>query len=405
MAPGKKPELLSPAGDWERLEAAVAYGADAVYLAGKSYGMRAAPANFSEEELERAVAYCHRHGVRVYVTCNTLPRNEELPGLAEFLGVCGEIGVDAFILSDLGVMAMARERAPRVARHVSTQTGIVNWAAARACRDLGAARVVLAREVPLQEIRGIREHCPEELELEAFVHGAMCVSFSGRCLLSNYLTDRDANRGQCSQPCRWEYALFEKERPGRAFTLVQEQQGAYIFNSNDLCMIEHIPEMAAAGVSSLKIEGRAKSNYYVACVTQAYRRAIDFFWEHPGEPLPAEILAETEKISHRPYSQGFYFGGEPGQTPDRSHYTRRYELAAVCEGRQGEYLLLRQRNRFFRGTEIDVLQPGRTPFSAPLAELYNEDWEPIETANHAEMRVYWKTDAPVGPGAFLRMKK
>lgn len=401
----QKPELLSPAGDMERLTAAVRYGADAVYLAGKTFGMRAAPANFGEEELARAVAYCHENGVRVYVTCNTLPRNDELSNLPPFLKSCQDMGVDAFIISDLGVLALAKEHAPRVERHVSTQTGIVNYAAARACWDLGAKRVVLAREVPLDEIRGIRENTPPQLELEAFAHGAMCVSFSGRCLLSNYMTGRDANRGQCAQPCRWEYFLTEKERPNRQFTLIQEEKGAYIFNSNDLCMIEHIPEMIRAGVSSLKIEGRAKSAYYVACVTAAYRRAIDFFWEHPGEPLPPEILEETEKISHRAYSQGFYFGGEPGQTPDRSQYTRAYELAAVSLGRQGNYVNLRQRNRFFRGDTVDVLQPGRAPFTAELTELYNEDWEPIDAAPHAEMTVYWKTSLEVGEGAFLRIKK
>lgn len=403
--PLKKPELLCPAGDMSRLRAAVAYGADAVYLAGKRFGMRAAPANFSEEEMAQAVRYCHERGVKVHVTCNTLPRNDEMEEMPQFLRSCAAAGVDAFIISDLGVLALAREAAPGVQRHVSTQTGIVNFAAARACYDLGASRIVLAREVPLTEIAGIREKCPEELELEAFVHGAMCVSFSGRCLLSNYMTGRDANRGQCAQPCRWEYSLREKRRPDEEFTLVQQQEGAYIFNSNDLRMMEHIPAMMAAGIDSLKIEGRAKSDYYVAAVTQAYRRAIDWYWEHPGEPLPQEILAETEKISHRPYSAGFYLGGEPGQTPDRSHYTRNYELAAVSEGRQGECVLLRQRNRFFRGQEVDALQPGRLPFTARLEEIFDEDMLPIDAAPHAEMKVFWKTDCPVAAGAYLRVKK
>jgi len=294
-----KLELLAPAGDMERLVSAVRYGANAVYLAGKSFGMRAAPQNFGERELEQAIAFCHENGVKVYVTCNTLPRNGELSELPKFLSLCGELGVDAFIISDLGVLSMAKQYAPRVDRHISTQTGIVNYEAARTCFELGASRVVLAREVTLQEIAEIRTKTPPELELEAFVHGAMCVSFSGRCLLSNYMTGRDANRGQCAQPCRWEYFLTEKERPDRHFTIVQEEKGAYIFNSNDLRMIEHIPELAAAGVTSLKIEGRAKSAYYVASVTSAYRQAIDFFEERPGQPLPPEILEETEKISHR----------------------------------------------------------------------------------------------------------
>ena len=401
----RKPELLAPAGDMERLRAAVDYGADAVYLGGKNFGMRSAPANFSCQELEEGVALCHRRGVKVYVTCNTLPRNQELPEMVPFLKFCQEAGVDGFILSDLGVMALAKEHAPQVERHISTQFGVVNYAAAQACFELGASRVVLAREVPLSEIREIREKVDPRLELEAFAHGSMCVSFSGRCLLSNYLTGRDANRGQCAQPCRWEYTLVEKERPRREFEIFQEERGTYIFNSNDMRMIQHIPAMMEAGISSLKLEGRAKSAYYVACVTQAYRRAIDFFSEHPEEELPASILEETEKISHRTYSTGFYFGDEPGEMPDRGQYTRNYELVAICQGREGDYLRLTQRNRFFAGQEVDILQPGKEPLLATLDQLKNGDWEPIEKAPHAEMTVYWKTDLEVQPGAYLRVKK
>ena len=401
----RKPELLAPAGDMERLRAAVDYGADAVYLGGKNFGMRSAPANFSCQELEEGVALCHRRGVKVYVTCNTLPRNQELPEMVPFLKFCQEAGVDGFILSDLGVMALAKKHAPQVERHISTQFGVVNYAAAQACFELGASRVVLAREVPLSEIREIREKVDPRLELEAFAHGSMCVSFSGRCLLSNYLTGRDANRGQCAQPCRWEYTLVEKERPQREFEIFQEERGTYIFNSNDMRMIQHIPAMVDAGITSLKLEGRAKSAYYVACVTQAYRRAIDFFWEHPEEELPASILEETEKISHRTYSTGFYFGDEPGEMPDRGQYTRNYELVAICQGREGDYLRLTQRNRFFAGQEVDILQPGREPVLATLDQLKNGDWEPIEKAPHAEMTVYWKTDLEVQPGAYLRVKK
>ena len=400
-----KPELLAPAGDRERLEAAVAYGADAVYLAGKSFGMRSAPANFGEEELRDAVSYCHERGVKVYVTCNTLPRNQEFEELPSFLAACQDMGVDAFILSDLGVLALAKQVAPQVERHVSTQTGIVNYAAAQVCWELGASRVVLAREVPLSEIKGIRERVDPRLELEAFVHGAMCMSFSGRCVISNYMTGRDANRGECAQPCRWEYHLVEAQRPGQVYTLVQEEKGAYFFNSNDLRMIDAIPQMMDAGVASLKIEGRAKSAYYVACVTAAYRQAIDFAWEHPGEPLPASILEETEKISHRPYSHGFYFGGEPGQTVDRSHYARGYELVAICLGREGDRLRLTERNRFFKGQQVDILQPGKPSLTASLDELFNEEGEPLEVAPHAEMTVYWKTDLPVEAVAYLRVKK
>ena len=325
--------------------------------------------------------------------------------MVPFLKFCQEAGVDGFILSDLGVMALAKKHAPQVERHISTQFGVVNYAAAQACFELGASRVVLAREVPLSEIREIREKVDPRLELEAFAHGSMCVSFSGRCLLSNYLTGRDANRGQCAQPCRWEYTLVEKERPQREFEIFQEERGTYIFNSNDMRMIQHIPAMMEAGISSLKLEGRAKSAYYVACVTQAYRRAIDFFSEHPEEELPASILEETEKISHRTYSTGFYFGDEPGEMPDRGQYTRNYELVAICQGREGDYLRLTQRNRFFAGQEVDILQPGREPVLARLDQLKNGDWEPIEKAPHAEMTVYWKTDLEVQPGAYLRVKK
>ena len=400
-----KPEVLSPAGDMERLEAAVRYGADAVYLAGKDYGMRAAPGNFTREEMARGIGFCHQNGVKVYVTCNTLPRNHELRELPDFLAFCQQAGADGLIVSDLGVLALAREYAPGAELHVSTQTGIVNYAAARACLELGASRVVLARELPLKEIGEIRRNTPPELQLEAFVHGSMCVSFSGRCLLSNYMAGRDANRGQCAQPCRWEYYLTEKQRPNQQFSIIEQAGGTYILNSNDLRMIEHIPAMMAAGISSLKIEGRAKSAYYVACVTAAYRRAVDFFWENPGLPLPREILEETEKISHREYSPGFYFGGEPGQTPDRSQYTRTYEVAAVCEGRQGDYAVLRERNRFFRGDQADVLQPGKEPFTAELSQIYNQDWEPIESAPHAEMLVYWKTPLELEKGAYLRIRR
>ena len=271
------------------------------------------PRTLGRRELREAVAYCHARGVKVYVTCNTLPRNGEFEELPSFLTACQDMGVDAFIISDLGVLALAGKVAPQVERHISTQTGIVNFAAAQVCWELGAKRVVLAREVPLSEIKGIRERVDPGLELEAFVHGAMCMSFSGRCVISNYMTGRDANRGECAQPCRWEYHLVEAQRPGEVYSLVQEEKGAYFFNSNDLRMIDAIPQMMDAGITSLKIEGRAKSAYYVACVTAAYRRAIDFAWEHPGEPLPAAILAETEKISHRPYSHGFVLWGEPAR--------------------------------------------------------------------------------------------
>ena len=399
-----KPELLSPAGDLERLDAALHFGADAVYLAGQEFGMRSAPANFSNEELKLAVERAHARGVRIYVTCNTLPRNDEFDRLPEFLSYCDSIGVDAFIVTDLGVLQLAKKYAPHVEVHISTQAGIVNFASANAFYDLGAKRVVLARELSLEEIREIRSRTPKDLEIEAFVHGAMCVSFSGRCLLSNYLTGRDANHGECAQPCRWDYYLTERTRPEQHFPVMASPKGTYIFNANDMCMIEHVPELIEAGISSFKIEGRAKAAYYVASTTHAYRHAIDHALEHPGEPMPRWIEEETRKISHRNYCTGFYFGNDPGQNPERIGYNRRYEVAAVCESWENGLLTLSQRNRFFKGDVFDVLQPGSEPFTVQLQEIFNGDMEPIENAPHPTMRVFAKCETPIAPGAYLRMR-
>lgn len=410
-----KPELLSPVGDMERLRAAVQFGADAVYMAGKVFGMRATPSNFTDDEMREAVSFAHENHVKVYITCNTLPRNDELAELPAFLTLCNEIGVDALIISDLGVLSMAKKYAPDVELHISTQTGVVNYVGAQALYDLGAKRVVLARELSLEEIKGIRENTPPELEIETFVHGAMCMSFSGRCLLSNYMTDRDANRGECSQPCRWkydvgesvgekEYYVTEKKRPNEHFKLEPTEKGTFIFNSRDMCLIEHIPELVRAGVSSLKIEGRAKSAYYVASVTSAYRRAIDFFFEHPDEQLPFSIADEVNKISHREYSKGFYFGKEPGQTIDSGGYIRSYNVVAVSCGREGEMIKLKQRNRFFKGAVADVLVPRGEPFEVELAEIYDEYGNEIDVAPRAEMTVMLKTDVEIPEGSYLRVK-
>jgi len=399
-----KAEVLSPAGDMERLTCAVEYGADAVYLAGKYFGMRASPSNFSDEELAQAVAHCHENGVRVYVTCNTLPRNDELAALPAYLSHLQEIGADALILSDLGVLELAKQYAPKVDIHISTQAGVVNYAAANAFYGLGARRVVLARELTIGEIREMRARLPRDLEIEAFVHGAMCMSFSGRCLLSNYMTGRDANRGDCAQPCRWEYDIVERKRPGEIYTIEQREKGAFLFNSRDMCLIEHIPQLIEAGITALKLEGRAKSAYYVASVTSAYRRAVDFFRENPGRPLPREIVLETEKISHREYSTGFYFGGEPGQTIGNGGYIRKYEVVAVCEGYEDGFCKLKQRNRFFRGCTADVLQPGKAPYELTITEMYDAYRNPIDVAPHAEMTVYIKAE-PMRPGAFLRVRR
>ena len=360
----------------ERLISAVRYGADAVYLAGKSFGMRSAPSNFTNEELEEAVKYCHAQGVKVYVTCNILPHNAELAALPAFLEFCQAIGVDAFIMTDLGVMSMAKKYAPNVAIHISTQAGVVNYETANAFYNMGAERVVLARELSFEEIAEIRAKTPKALEIEAFVHGAMC---------------------------RWDYYLIERTRPDQVFTIEQDQKSTYVFNSRDMCMIEHIPQLIECGISSLKIEGRAKSAYYVACVTNAYRHGIDAVMN--GEPLPQWVVDETEKISHRAYSTGFYSGHEPGQTVNSGGYIRGWDVAAVCTGEENGMMRLSQRNRFFRGETVSVLEPSEVPYDLTLSEIYNEDMEPIESAPHATMTVYLKTDRKIKEGAFLRVKR
>lgn len=404
-----RPELLVPAGDMERLSSAISFGADAVYLAGKKFGMRASPNNFSPEQLADAVSACHQKGIKVYLTCNTIPRNDEVSALPEFMRECADAGIDALIVADIGVMALAKKHAPHLELHVSTQAGVANYETACTFYEMGASRVVLARELSLQEITEIRMKTPKQLELEAFVHGAMCVSFSGRCLLSSYLTGRDANRGDCAQPCRWEYELIEKKRPNERFAVEEHPLegplgSTYLLNSKDMCMIQHLQELMDAGINSFKIEGRAKSAYYVASVTAAYRAAIDHLLKAPEKPLPKWIVEETEKISHRAYSTGFYLGTEPGQNTEDGGYIRGWELSAVCEGRVREYLLLSQRNRFFRGETLEVLEPGKPPVSLELNEIYNGDMLPIEVAPHAAMQVYVKSSLPISKGAFLRKK-
>lgn len=400
-----RPELLAPAGDMECLCAALDFGADAVYLAGQMFGMRTAPSNFTREELQTAVALAHVRGVRVYVTCNTVPRNKEIDLLPDYLAFLQAAGVDALIVTDLGVIDLAKRYAPKVELHVSTQAGITNYAAANAFYQLGAKRVVLARETTMEEIAEIRAKTPKDLEIEAFVHGAMCMSFSGRCLLSNYMAGRDANRGACAQPCRWKYALVEEKRPGQYMPIYQEGEGSYILNSKDMCMVRHLPELLRAGVTSLKIEGRAKSSYYVAVTTNAYRWALDELEQHPDTPVSPWIVEELDKISHRPYSTGFYLGGEPGQETVQGGYVRNYEVIAVCEDYHDGIAILSQRNRFFRGETADVLEVGEQPFDLPLDELFDQDGQPIESAPHATMTVLLKTERPLKRGAILRHRR
>ena len=378
-----KPELLAPAGDMERLKMSVLYGADAVYLAGTDFGMRAFAGNFTPEELPEAVAFAHRHGVRVHCTINTMPRNEEIARLPEHLERLADAGVDALIVADLGAFTMAGKYAPRCQRHISTQASICNYETARAWYDLGASRVILARELSLNEIRTIRERTPEDLEIEAFVHGAMCVSYSGRCLLSNYMTGRDSSRGACAQPCRYQYALMEEKRPGEYFPIEEDAQGTYILNSRDMCMIDYLDDLMDAGLSSLKIEGRAKSAYYAAIVTGAYRHCLDAAAE--GRPLPQAWRDEVEHVSHRPYSTGFYYG-EPGQYYNNSRYVREWQVVALvtdCDAEGNATLSLR--NKFRVGDTVELVGPDTAPFSVVVPPMVDAEGAPLEEPRTPQM--------------------
>ena len=396
----KRAELLCPAGDFERLRMALHFGADAVYLAGEEFGMRAAAGNFTADGLREAVSLSHAAGAKVHVTCNTLPRDDELARLPAFLELLDDAGADAVIVADFGVMETVKRYAPRLALHVSTQFGVVNAVSARALFDLGASRVVLARELHLNEIAAIRAKTPPELELEAFVHGAMCVSFSGRCLLSNYMTGRDANRGRCAQPCRWEYGLVERQRPGEVFQIV-EDGGTFLLNSRDMCMIDHLSELLQAGVTSMKIEGRMKSAYYAGAVTNAYRHALDAALR--GEPVPEVWRRETEQISHRPYSTGFYFG-EPGQYTSESAYFSGAEVCAVVEGTRQGRPLLSQRNKFSRGDVLELVTRDHEPVAFTADDLRSEEGEPIEFVPHPLQPFTMPLPLPAEPLSLVRRK-
>ena len=395
-------ELLAPAGDMERLRMSLAYGADAVYLAGTDFGMRSFAGNFTPEELKQAVALCHSRGVAVHVTCNTMPRNGEIARMPEWLEYLQELGVDAAILADVGVLSLLKKHAPRVKAHISTQASVSNYQAAAAWYELGASRVILARELSLDEIREIRAKTPRELEIEAFVHGAMCVSYSGRCLLSNYMTGRDANRGACAQPCRYQYALVEEKRPGEYFPIGEDAGGAYIMNSKDMCMIDHIPELIDAGLDSLKIEGRAKSAYYAAVVTGAYRHAIDAALD--GRPLDPVWRDEVEKVSHRPYSTGFYFG-EPGQHTSHSRYVRDWQIMAVVTSCAPDGTALCElRNKLSAGDELELVGPGLKPVPVTVEGLTDGNGLPIPEARKPQMPFYFRLPIQAPPLSLLRRK-
>ena len=398
-----KPELLSPAGDRERLDMALAYGADAVYLAGNAYGMRAFAGNFGREGLAEAVKAAHAQGVRVHVTCNTLARNGEIAALPEYLEFLDGIGADAVIAAGVDVLSLCKRHAPHVQVHMSTQTGITNYEMARVWRELGASRVILARELSLEEVAEICAKAPRGLEVECFVHGAMCVSYSGRCLLSNYMTGRDAARGACAQPCRYRYSLVEEKRPGEYFPILEENGGTFILNSRDMCMIDHIPELIQAGVHSLKIEGRAKSAYYAAMTTAAYRHAVDA--AAAGRPLDPLWRAEVDKVSHRHYSTGFWFG-QPGQYTQDARYIRDWQVLAIVKECGGDgNALLSLRNKFAAGDALEVVGPDLPafPMTAPMME--GLDGQPLAEPRHPQMEFRMKLPRAVPPLSLVRANR
>ncbi|MGN0163807.1 MAG: U32 family peptidase [Candidatus Ornithomonoglobus sp.] len=406
----KKPELLAPGGSIEKLKTAIDYGADAVYIGGDAFSLRVAAENFSAEDMKEGLKYAHDRGRKVYLTANIIPHNCDIEQFESFIKEIRPLGFDAVLIADLGMFGMMRELAPEIPIHVSTQANNTNYKTALMWHKLGAERVVLGREMSFKEIAEFREQIPEELELEAFIHGAMCISYSGRCLLSNYMTGRDSNMGACAHPCRWNYALVEEKRPGEYFPVEENERGTFIFNSKDLCMIEHIPELVKSGITSLKIEGRVKTAFYVATVVGAYRREIDRYFEDPENyTFNRAELDELCKVSHRPYTTGFYFGkpGSDAQVYETSSYIRDYELIGIVKAYDEETgrMTVTQRNRFFEGDEIEILQPMKPVLTIRAEAMVNEEGEPITVAPHPEQIVTMNVSEPVTEGAMLRKKK
>lgn len=409
-------ELLSPAGNFEKLRAALRFGADAVYLAGKCFGMRSAADNFTDEELRDAVEYVHERGKKIYITVNTMPHGNEYARLREYLKMLGEIGVDALIVSDMGVLATARELIPHIDVHVSTQASIVSPAAAKAWAALGATRLVLARELDLNEVRAIREALDPAVELEAFVHGSMCVSYSGRCMLSNEFTGRDANRGGCAQPCRWNYTIVEEKRPDERLPVIENENGTFIMSSKDMCMLRHIPALIEAGITSFKIEGRMKSAYYTAVVTNAYRMAIDaYLRDGAAYTFDERWYREVESVSHRAYATGFWFDDpkeNPQLTEDVGYIREKAYFATVVgdiapqglesENEKGRLYRLMQRNKVSLGDKAELLTPGRVGIPFAVEELYDENGVPIESAPHPLMQFYTRLPREAQVGDIIR---
>lgn len=405
----RKPELLIPASSLEVLKTAVLFGADAVYIGGEAFGLRAKAKNFSMEDMKEGIAFAHDHGVKVYVTANILAHNRDLEGVEAYFQELKAIRPDALIIADPGVFMIAKRVCPEIERHISTQANNVNYDTFRFWHELGAKRVVCGRELSLEEICQIRSHIPEELEIEAFIHGAMCISYSGRCLLSNYFTGRDANQGACTHPCRWKYAVVEETRPGEYFPVYENERGTYIFNSKDLCMIEHIPDLLEAGIDSLKIEGRMKTALYVATVARTYRKAIDDYLEDPG--LYQEHMnwyrQQITGCTYRQFTTGFFYGkpDEDSQIYDSNTYIKEYTyLGIAAEGRPG-YCEIQQRNKFSVGEHIQIMKPDGRDVEAEVLEILDEEGKPMESAPHPKQRLFVKLSSQAETGDLLRKKE
>ena len=403
-------ELLVPASSLEVLKIAVVFGADAVYIGGEAFGLRAKAKNFSHEDMAEGIAFAHEHGVKVYVTVNILAHNDDLPGVREYLQELKELKPDALIIADPGIFTYAREICPEIECHISTQANNTNYETYRFWYKLGAKRVVTARELSLKEIREIREHIPDDMEIETFVHGAMCISYSGRCLLSNYLVGRDANQGACTHPCRWKYSIVEEKRPGEYMPVFENERGTYIFNSKDLCMIEHVPEMIDAGIDSFKIEGRMKTALYVATVARTYRKAIDDYLEDP-EKYKANMewyKEEIGKCTYREFTTGFYFGKPTSETQiyDSNTYVKNYIYLGTVEERDARgFAKIEQKNKFSVGETIEIMKPDGRNISALVRGIYTEEGESQESAPHPKQILYIDLDGEVEQYDILRKKE
>lgn len=401
----KKPELLAPAGNLEKLKMAILYGADAVYLGGKRFGLRAYGGNFSKEEMIEGVKFAHERARKVYVTANIFPHNNDINEILPYLQELVEVGVDAVLVSDIGLFMLIKNEVPNLEVHISTQANNTNWRAVKAWQDLGAERVVLARELSFAEIKEIREKT--DVELEMFVHGAMCISYSGRCLISNYLTGRDSNRGACTQPCRWKYNLTEEKRPGQFFPVTEDENGTYFFNSKDMCLLPYLKDIIECGVDSLKIEGRMKSIHYVASVVSAYRHAIDSYFENPEEfTIKQEWIDELNKVSHREYTSGFSY--HKTSCDDQIYNTTSYEHTSDFVGLVLDYdeetkiATIQQRNHLTVGQEIEFFQPDAPLFKQTITEMFNDEGISIEVAPHPQQIITMKMNKPVVPYTILR---